>query len=367
MNIARHRLNNQQIAKQQFTSPSQLVAWLGAVQAQDFSGAKWSIGLRLPGATEAVIEQAIANRTIVRTWPMRGTLHFVAAADVHWMRALLTPRIIAGSAGRHQNLELNAAIFVRCEKIFIKALRGGKQLSRGAMCALLDKSHISTAGQRGYHILWRLAQEGLLCFGAHEGKQPTFTLLDEWCPATKSRDREESLAELAKRYFTGHGPATLQDFVWWSGLKVSDARAGLTMVTPTLAQEAIEGKTHWMSRNMPTLSKGPPTAYLLPGFDEYLLGYTDRSASLDPKFAQKVCPGSNGVFTPTIVIEGRVVGTWKRTLKKDAVLIVPSPFTSFSRVGKDAIAAAAERYAKFVRKIADGNNRTKGAHFTKEE
>jgi len=212
LNIALHRLQNQQIAEHRFERPDQVVAWLGALQAQDFPGAKWSIGLRLPEATEAEIEQAIAGRTIVRTWPMRGTLHFVASADIHWMRALLTPRVIAGSAARQQNLELDAAVFARCEKHFLKALRGGKQLTREAMLALLEKAGITITDYRGYHILWRLSQEGLLCFGPHEGKQPTFVLLDEWCPATKPWEREKSLAELAKRYFTSHGPATMLDF-----------------------------------------------------------------------------------------------------------------------------------------------------------
>ncbi|HSI12023.1 MAG TPA: crosslink repair DNA glycosylase YcaQ family protein, partial [Chthoniobacter sp.] len=182
LNIARLRLRHQQIAVHRFQRPGQVVAWLGALQAQDYPGALWSIGLRLPQATQKDVEKAIAAHEIVRTWPIRGTLHFVAAADVHWMRALLTPRIIARSALRQRQLELDAAIFARCEKIFLKALRGGGQLTREQMLALLEKERITTAGQRGYHILWRLAQEGLLCFGPHAGKQPTFTLLEEWIP-----------------------------------------------------------------------------------------------------------------------------------------------------------------------------------------
>ena len=351
-NIPLQRLASQQIARHPFKRPAELVAHLGAIQAQDYPGAKWSIGLRLPGATEAEVDRAIADKSIVRTWPMRGTLHFVASADIHWMRALLTPRIIAGSARRHQQLELSVAIFAKCEKILLKALRGGKQLSREAMCALLEKNGIPASGPRAYHIPWRLAQEGVLCFGAHEGKQPTFTLLDEWAPATKSRDRDESLAELTKRYFMGHGPATLRDFVWWSGLKMSDAKAGMAMVASKLAQEKMGNETYWMSRDLPALPGHSPTAYLLPGFDEYLLGYTDRSAVLDPKHAQKICPGSNGMFIPTMVIDGRVAGTWKRAFKKSGAVITPSPFKSLSKVEKVALAAAAEPYGKFVGKTA---------------
>lgn len=346
--IARHRLHNQQIARQKFKHPGEVVAWLGAVQAQDFPGAKWSIALRLPSATDADIEQAVAERKIIRTWPMRGTLHFVAAEDVHWIRALLTPRIISGSAGREKRLELDATLFARCEKLFIKALRGGKQLSREVMCGLLEKAGISTASYRGYHILWRLAQEGLLCFGPPEGKQHTFVLLDEWVPAVKRLENDEALAELARRYFTSHGPATVHDFVWWSGLKMSDAKAALALAGSRLAQAEVEGKAYWMSPDLSTSTKTLSTAFLLPGFDEYMLGYTDRSASLEPRHAQKICPGSNGIFNPTVVLDGRVSGTWKRTVKKSGAILTMSPFTSFTSSQKRIIAASAEAHGRFL-------------------
>ncbi|MDB6122847.1 MAG: hypothetical protein JWQ71_1840 [Pedosphaera sp.] len=348
LNIVRQRLHNQQIAAPFGKQPSEVVARLGAIQAQDFAGAKWSVGLRLTGATDADIEQALADRTIIRTWPMRGTLHFVAAADVRWMLALLTPRIIAGSARRQQQLELDAKVFARCEKLFVQALQGGKQLSRDDMYGLLETGRISTAGQRGYHILWRLAQEKLICFGARDGKQQTFALLDEWAPQAKSLEGEAALAELTKRYFIGHGPATVQDFVWWSGLKVSDAKMGLEMVGLQLAQEKIDGKVYWTSQEGVDLPEASSAVYLLPGFDEYMLGYRDRSAALDLKYAERICPGSNGMFSATIVMDGRVVGTWRRTFKKDTVVITVSAFKSFNKEQKKAIADYAERYAKFL-------------------
>jgi hypothetical protein len=348
MHIARLRLHNQHIAAPRFKRPAQIVAWLGAVQAQDFAGALWSIGLRLIGATEKDIERAIADRTIVRTWPMRGTLHFVAAADVHWMRALLTPCVVTRSAPRQRELELDASVFARCEKIFLKALRGGRQLLREEMLNLLEKARIRTAGQRGYHILWRLAQEGLLCFGPHAGKQPTFTLLDEWCPATKPLDREQSLAALATRYFTSHGPATLQDFIGWTALPAADARQGLNLAAGDLAQEVIDGKTYWFSRELPPTTKKSAVVHLLPGFDEYMLGYRDRSPSLRAGDAQKICPGSNGMFIPTVIIDGQVGGTWKRVLKKRSVSVTAFPFTSFTRTQQRTIAIAAIRYSHFL-------------------
>ncbi|HXV98765.1 MAG TPA: winged helix DNA-binding domain-containing protein [Anaerolineae bacterium] len=346
--IAQYRLYHQQIATTQFKKPGQVVSWLGGMQAQDYAGVKWSIGLRLPDATDTEIEQAIAAKTIVRTWPMRGTLHFVAPEDVRWMLALLTPRIIAQTAGRYRQLELDEVIFARSKELFAQALQGDKQLTRDEMLQLLEQANISTAGQRGYHILCRSAQDGLICFGPPSGKQQTFTLLDEWIPQAKSLARDEAIAELTRRYFMSHGPATLRDFAWWSGLTITDVRAGLELVKSQLIQEAVNGQTYWMSPDTPTLKHNLSTAYLLPGFDEYLLGYTDRSDSLDPAYAKQVCPGGNGVFFPTIVINGRVVGTWKRTFKKDAIAIASNPFNGLSEAEVQAFAAAAERYGAFM-------------------
>lgn len=346
--IAQCRLVNQQIALTRCRKAVEVVSVLGAMQAQDYLGALWAIGLRLPAATETEVAQAIAERKIVRTWPMRGTLHFVAAADVRWMLKLLTPRIIAGSTSRSQRLELDATVYARCRKVFVRALQGDRQHTREAMMELLELEGISTAGQRGYHILWRLAQEGLLCFAARSGKEATFALLDEWVPKARSLDRDASLAELAHRYFIGHGPATLRDFVWWSGLKMSDARVAVENAGSRLARQTIDGTVYWMPEGLAEMSNTRRAAYLLPGFDEYLLGYKDRSAVLEPRHAPKVVPGSNGVFQPTIVIDGRVVGTWKRVLKKEAVVVTASPFAPLKRAEKILLADAAERYGRFL-------------------
>ncbi len=328
-------------------NPTQVVGWLGAVQAQDYLGALWAVGLRTRNANEENVKRAIVDKTIVRTWPMRGTLHFVAAADVRWMLDLLTPRIIASRARLYKQLELDDQIFARIKELFVSALQGGKQLPRDAMYGLLEAADISTTGGRGLHILSRLAQEGIICFGTREGKQQTFALLDEWAPKAKRMARDEALAELARRYFTSHGPATLQDFVWWSGLRTADARAGLEMAKPHLVQEVIDGQTYWLASSMPTAKDASPTAYLLPAFDEYTVAYKDRSAVLNPLYAKQVNTG-NGIFFPTIVIDGQIVGTWKRTLKKSAVVITPSPFTKLNEAETRAFAAAASRYGEFL-------------------
>lgn len=348
LDLAHQRLYNQSITPARFEQPAEVVAWLGAIQAQDYTGALWSIGLRTQNATEAAVVQAIANRQIVRTWPMRGTLHFVAPADVRWMLRLLTPRVIANSARRYAQLELDEAIFAQSQAIFTKALAGGKQLTRVAMMEVLEGAGIATANQRGYHILGWAAQTGLICFGPMAGKQPTFVLLDEWIPTSKKLTCEESLAEVALRYFTGHGPATLQDFLWWTGLPAADARTGLGMVRSQLVEEKFEGQTYWLPQTTPAKHHQRSASYLLPGFDEYLLGYTNRSAVLDPSYNQRIQPGGNGIFSPTVVLDGQVVGTWKRTLKKGFVCITPNPFTAFSSDQHERIVSAAQRYGEFL-------------------
>ncbi|MDB6129744.1 MAG: hypothetical protein JWM04_851 [Verrucomicrobiales bacterium] len=348
INIAHCRLNSQQINTGRSRNPAEVVASLGAMQAQDYGGALWGIGLRLPGSTEKSIEMAIAERKIVRTWPMRGTLHFVASSDVRWMLELLTPRIIAGSRKRWEALELDNAIFKRCETLFVQELQGDRQVSRDDLLAVLEREGIKAGPQRGYHILWRLAQEGVICFGARQGKQHTFALLEEWAPMVRKPEREAALATLAERYFTGHGPATLQDFVWWSGLKVSDARNGLQSVIGKLTKITVNGSDYWMAPKMEECNDASKTSFLLPGFDEYLLGYRDRSAVLQAKHAPKIVPGNNGVFRPTVVVGGQVVGTWKRDPKKARTVMTASPFVGFKKSEKQWITEASKNFGRFV-------------------
>jgi len=232
--IIEQRLWNQLISKPRFNKSAGVVSWLAAIQAQNYASAKWSIGARNSLITDADVELAIADKEIIRTWMMRGTLHFVAKADIRWMLELLTPQIIVRSALRYRQLELDEPTFRKSKKVFYEKLSDDRQLTRNEMVLALEAAKISTAGQRGYHMLVRAAQEGLICFGPQRGKQQTFVLLDDWAPEAKPRDRGLALSELAVRYFTSHGPATLKDFVWWSALKVSDAMEGLNAISSSL-------------------------------------------------------------------------------------------------------------------------------------
>jgi hypothetical protein len=347
MNIALQRLHNQHVSRQSFKKPAEVVGWLGAVQAQDYLGSLWAVGLRLPQATEAELEQAIADRTIIRTWPMRSTLHLVAAGDVRWMLPLLTPRIIAGSAGRYRQLELDEVVFARCQEHFQQALEGGKQLTRPELYQVLAQAQIPTANSRGLHILGHLAQKGLICFGPRRGKQPTFTLLEEWVPPGQAWDREEALAELARRYFTSHGPATGHDFAWWSGLKLADARLGIDLAAGSLAKEVMGGQTYWFASSMPAAPGTPPKAFLLPAFDEYTVAYKDRSAILDPRFAKRLNAGG-GILNPVMVADGQVAGIWKRKLTPRAVTLSFYPFKALAANQVEAFSAAARHYGEFL-------------------
>lgn len=332
-NIARQRLRTQRLAGPGFQRPVDVVRWFGAVQAQDYAGALWAVGMRTTAATEADVEQALADRAIVRTWPLRGTLHFVASEDVRWMLTHFAPRTIARAALRFKQLELDQRAFARSAALFVEALRGGRQLSRPRLYALLEGAGIATRDNRGLHILWRCAHDGVICFGARDGTQHTFALLDEWVPPAKILTRDEALAQLARRYITSHGPATLDDFRWWSGLPAADARKAFELA-----------ETGDAVRSSP--SKIPsPHAVLLPPYDEYTVAYRDRSAALDPNHA---AAARNGIFSPTLILNGRIVGTWTRRLLKDAVAIALKPFVPLTAERKRAVADAAARYGRFI-------------------
>jgi winged helix DNA-binding protein len=348
MDIARQRLVNQRIDGEKFEKPEEVVRWLGAIQAQDYLQALWAIGLRLQSATVADVERAISDGKIVRTWPMRGTLHFVPPEDARWRLRLSASRILARDGRRLEQLGLDEGIMERCKELFYDALKGHKRLSRPEMMQLLEEAGISTQNQRGYHILWYLSQSGLICPGPMQGKQQTFVLLDEWVPYSRELSREESLAELAKRYFASHGPATVHDLAWWAGLTVTEARSGLEAAKSGLVSEKIDGREYWTTGDAPGhTARDGSSIHLLPAFDEYLLGYKDRGAVLAVDDALRVVPGKNGVFFPTIVVDGRVVGTWKRKLKKNSVDITLSPFAHLDDLDVRAIEAAGS-YSDFV-------------------
>ncbi len=349
LNIAQQRLHNQLITRQTFEKADDVVRWLGAVQAQDYAAAKWALGLRMQNSTDEIIEQAFAVGAILRTHVMRPTWHFVSPADIRWLLALTAPRVNAGNASWYRRLELDDALFIRSNAVLAKALQGGKQLTRAELVSVLQRAGIATDElQRFSYIIMRAELDGIVCSGARRGRQFTYALLDERAPQAMTLDRHEALAEVASRYFTSRGPATLQDFVWWSGLTVADARTGLEMVTTQLMHEVVDGQKYWFSSSASPSNDLSQTVYLLPNYDEYIVGYTDRSAVFDASHAQHLDARGNVLFQHTIVLNGLVVGTWKRILKKDEVMLTPSLFTPLTKDETHALAASAERYGEFL-------------------
>lgn len=347
VSIISHRLQQQRIVGSALRTPADVVSWLLAVQAQDYSGSLWAVGLRMQGAGVADIEGAINDGRLVRTWPMRGTLHLMAAADVRWMLELLAARSIARDVGRlERDHGLDAAMMKRCRKIVEKHLRDGPR-QRSSLYESFEAAGITTGNSRGINILGRMSQEGLICCGPREGKQPTYALLDAWVPESRRLSREEAMAELARRYFASRGPATMQDLAWWSGLTQKDVQAAIDLAKPRLAQDTIDGTVYWRSPDTVDAVGAAEKAYLLPPFDEYMVAYRDRSVPLDPIYGRRVI-GINGLFNPAIVIGGRVVGTWKRVLKKDGATIALDPFKPLNKTQLAAVRAAAKRYGAFL-------------------
>jgi hypothetical protein len=331
--IALLRLAAQHIAGPGLATPAEVVRWLTAMQSQDHHGVLTSVALRTASGGREAVEAALSAGQIVKSWPMRGTLHLVAAEDLPWMLDLMTPRVLAGAAIRRARLGLDERAFERARELAVAALSGGRQLRRDELMAVWDDGGLTTAGQRGYHMLWHLAQTGTLCFGPVRDGEQLIVLVDEWIPRPRRPEREEALGELALRYFRSHGPATVRDFTRWTNLLAADVKAGLALARPRLARLEVDGVEYLMDPETPELldacldrARG---VFLLPGFDEFILGYLDRGAVLAAAFAHLIVPGGNGVFRPTVVSDGRVVGTWRQRGRGAKRTIEATPFTVF--------------------------------------
>ena len=346
--LTAHRLQRLGLAEPVFDTPEAVVSWLGAVQAQDWYGSLWAVGSRMHAATESTIEQAIADGSIVRTWPMRGTLHFVAPADVRWMLQLLAPRVVAANRARiERDFGLDESTLKRSCRIVEKVLGEGQPVARGELYAALDAGGIDSARMRGIHVTGWLAHHGVICGGPRVGRQPTFVLLDAWVAPTTPKTRDEALHALALRYFHSHGPATAQDLAWWSGLTVRDAQLAAALAEPELQVLEVAGKRYLHGDTAEPMPAGG--VHLLAPFDEYLVGYRDRSAAVEPALSRQVI-GINGLVNASVLVDGKVVGTWKRVLGRDGVSIDVAPFRALRRGEQAPLKRAMKRYAAFIGK-----------------
>jgi hypothetical protein len=292
------------------------------------------VALRAPGAERADVEKAMDAGEVVRSWPMRGTLHLVAAEDLGWLLELAGGRPLAGAGKRRDQLGLTEGDVERARDVVVTTLSGGRRMRRKDLLDALAHGGVDVSGQRGYHLLWYVAQTGTACLGPTENGEQLFVLLEEWVPAPRRLEREEALAELTARYFAGHGPATVADLVRWAGLTVRDVRAGLALAGDRLERLTVDGVEHFLDPRTPqrlaACREEARGVFLLPGFDEFVLGYGDRGAVLSPEFADRIVPGNNGMFRATVVSDGRVVGTWGYRGRGAARRIVATPFTSFT-------------------------------------
>lgn len=331
------RLQNQRLSAPDFRKPVDVVRWFGAVQSQDFEAAKWALALRMQSATNAAIEEAFNRGAILRTHVMRPTWHFVTRDDIRWLLELTAPGVNVRCGSGYRMFELDSTVFKRSHKILERALRDGKYLSRSELRRRLNESGVEANDTvRMGHILIRAELDRVVCSGPRIGRQLTYALFDERVPATKAIDRDEALAKLTRLYFRSHGPATLQDFVWWSGLTTADAKRGLELVR--LEKLTIGEKVYWSIRSNEALGHSPYTAHLLPVFDEYFVAYKDREIV----FGSQDGMSTWDTLGPAIVINGVAAGTWN---KKS----VEVKFTrALKKTERAAIAQATTRYAEFI-------------------
>ena len=347
LSIPHIRLINQQLISTNFKTTKEIVSWLGAVQAQEYNMAKWAIGTRLPNITDKQVEEDLCKGEIIRTHILRPTWHFVTKEDIHWMLQLTAPRIKQALNGYNKYTELEALTIKKVTPVIVKLLSGSNHLTKQEIGEHLQAKKVDITTHQLSHILFHAEVDGVICNGAVKGKKQTYSLLEELIPRPKKFDKDEALGMLARRFFTSHAPATLQDFTWWSGLTLTEAKKALEMVKSDFVSEEIDGQTYWFSNSFKGLTVDKNIAHLLPAFDEYVVSYKDRKEIFEHGYYLEVI-GKNGLFKPTVMVNGQVAGMWKRVVKGKKATVELQLFKKFSKEVKSAIANEVEKYEKFV-------------------
>lgn len=331
------------------------VRWMTAMQAQDLQSALWAVGQRVPGARLGDVRGALDRGEIVRSWPMRGTLHLLAPEDLKWILAITSERLIRAMAGRHRELGITPADAQTARDAALLLVSGGRPATRAELFRAFEAAGQSTAGQRGIHLLGILCQRAWLVQGPPDGNLQRVVAFDEWIKESRPLGREEGIAELLLRYLRSHGPATERDFSWWAGIPLTEVRAALAGLKAGLAELEFEGTRYWLApETAALLDDGVPGArsvLALPGFDEFLLGYADRSLVLPAEHANKVVPGGNGMFKRTVVAAGEVVGTWAVARGGAGAGVVAEPFDAVNGLRpavQKSFGLQAAKYRKFL-------------------
>ena len=344
LSIANQRLHNQRMSRAGPGSAARLVAWLGAVQAQEYAPARWGLGLRLsPRWTDAKIARSIDRGEILRTHVLRPTWHFVARADIRWMLELTAPGVHRRMSTYNRQLGLDTAVMTRAMGIIERALGDDGCLTRGELGERLERSALPCRSTHLAHIVMHAELEGVICSGPRRGKQLTYMLLAGRAPDARTLPRDEALGELARRYFQSHGPATIRDFVWWSGLKTTDAKRGLEILGAK--SKDVDGLRYWTVGRMPAVRSGrKPTVLLLPIYDEYLVAYRDRLVVPHSLYAW-----SGGVgIRHSLVIAGQLAGTWRSVLGGGKTVIEVEPQRRLNTSERRALVRAVARYQRFL-------------------
>lgn len=346
------RLLHQHIARAKHKTVRALVGWMGAMQAQDFSMSKWAIGLRLPDKTEKNIQKSFDQGDILRTHLLRPTWHLVSSGDIRWMAGLTAPKIRASMRSRLRELGITDQVAKKGHHIIEQALLKTPCLSRDELINCLNQHGIPTHGDnRASHIFMLAELAGLICSGPLKGNKSTYALLSRRASASEPLIRNQALSMLALRYFRSHGPATLPDFIWWSGLGIKDAQAAVQMNGSKLTAITSGAKQYWLAANHIPTTRMPPAAFLLPAFDEMIISYKDRSALLAADHHKKVI-SSNGLFRPVILVGGVAAGVWKGIAKKRDVVVEAALFQPLNKKQRSLIEEAAEKYGAFLEKKA---------------
>ncbi len=344
--ISALRTENQLISQSGFDTAEELTAWMGAIQAQDYYMVKWAFGLRLPGTTLQSINNEIDSGKIIRTHVLRPTWHFVSSEDVYWMTGISASRIGSALAVRDQHLGLDKALLKKCSIAIEKVLRDDQHLTRDELFAAITETGLKLEREQASHIFVRAEVEGIICSGRQKKGKPTYALLNEWVPENKKKyKRDESLKELAHKYFVSRGPATVQDFAWWSGLSLTEARTGLEHNKSFLISEKIQDQTYWFANSVAEHVRGN-NIFLLPAYDEFLISYRDRSAVITHT-DQKTAVSNNGIFYPVILSDNHIAGTWKRKEEKGGISVSISLFQKGSKLNEKKLLNAVKRYSEF--------------------
>lgn len=345
--ITRRRMHNLRLTGTRSRTAEETVQLLGAVQSQDFGPAKWSLAQRTSKVDTASLDRDFADGKFLRTHVLRPTWHFVHPTDIGWMIELTGPRVHAHNAGRYRNLGLDSDVFRKSDALLTKVLRGGEHLTRKALIGIFDKAGFGTESQRLTHLIMHAELKGTICSGAPQGKQHTYALLEERAPQTRALGRDEALAELAFRYFSSHGPATMKDLRWWSSLTLADIRTGIEMAGSRLNEEVVEGISYWSTPGRPR--KGTtPKVHLLQVFDEYIVGLSESRSLIDPLGKAGPLLSIAAALKGVVTVDGMVAGRWKRTVNRDSVDIVMDLDAPLDDVEQAALQTEADRLGRFL-------------------